>query len=154
MIIDGYNVIYAWRLDTQNLEDARQSLLALLDDFAGYSGEQITVVFDGYRTRAPLSETQHGLLRVVFTGCGVTADTHIQRLVKAGDTPQKVVTGDYLEQLSVFGAGAVRITPAELKTMIAFEREKHVARLHRSSLEGRALKKRLHLDAISIEKTT
>lgn len=149
MIVDGYNVIYAWELDTQSLEDARQSLLDKLDDFAGYSGEHITVVFDGYRTRTPCSEMDFGLLTVVYTAFGVTADTHIQRLVKASAEPQKVVTADYLEQLSVFGAGATRITPTELLSIIEFEREKHVQRLHRSSLEGRALKKRLHIDAIS-----
>ena len=149
MIVDGYNVIFAWGFDTQSLPDARQKLLEMLDDYAGYSGECITVVFDGYRTRSAGSQMRHGLIDVVFTAYGVTADTHIQRLVKSGEGHQKVVTGDYLEQLSVFGSGAVRITPAELKAMIAFEREKHVARLHRSSLEGRALKKRLRLDAIS-----
>ncbi len=154
MIIDGYNVIFAWGPQTQNLEDARQGLLDVLDDYAGYTGEQITVVFDGYRTKRPSSELQHGLLKVVFTAFGVTADTYIQRLVRESSLPQKVVTGDYLEQLSVFYSGAERITPTEFKELIVTEREKHVSLLHKSSLEGRALKKRLDLDAISVEKTT
>lgn len=149
MIVDGYNVIHAWGLDTHSLEDARLCLLDALDDFAGYSGEPIIVVFDGYRTRTPASELSHGLLSVVFTAYGVTADMHIQRLVRAGgEAAQKVVTADFLEQLSVFGAGALRITPDELKALIGAEREKHVHRLHRSSLEGRALGKRLHIDAL------
>lgn len=149
MIVDGYNVIFSWGLDTSNLEDARKTLLDTLDDYAGYSGETITVVFDGYRTRTAGSEETYGLLSVVYTAYGVTADTYIQRRVKTSETPQKVVTGDWLEQLSVFGSGAVRITPAELKALIVFEREKHIARLHRSSLEGRALRKKLHLDSLS-----
>lgn len=149
MIIDGYNVIFAWGLDTQSLDDARKSLLDMLDDYAGYSGEHITVVFDGYRTRKAQAEERYGLIDVVYTSFGVTADTYIQRYVKASGTPQKVVTGDYLEQLTVFWSGAVRLTPAELKAIMDSEREKHVSRLHRSSLDGRALKKRLNIDAIT-----
>lgn len=149
MIVDGYNVIFAWGLDTQNLDDARSSLLDTLDDYAGYTGEQITVVFDGYRTKKPQFEERRGLVNVVYTSYGVTADTYIQRFVKASGKPEKVVTGDYLEQLTVFWSGAYRFTPAELKSLIDAEREKHIHRLHRSSLEGRALKKRLEIDAVT-----
>lgn len=149
MIIDGYNVIHAWGLDTSNLEDARAKLLHILDDFAGFSGEDITVVFDGYNTKQPASVTKHGLLTVVFTAYGVTADTHIQRAAK-GKPMLKVVTSDYLEQLSVFEAGAVRITPQELKQLIQAEREKYLKLIHRSSLSPGELKKRLALDAITL----
>ncbi len=150
MIVDGYNVIHAWGLDTRNLEDARERLLHILDDYAGFSGEDITVVFDGYNTKEPMSETRQGLLTIVYTAYGVTADTHIQRAVKAGKRAVKVVTADYLEQLSVFEAGAVRITPGELKVLIKDAREKHIKHMDRSSLSGKELKKMLALDAISL----
>lgn len=152
MIVDGYNVIHAWRLDTKNLGHARADLLHILDDYAGYSGEDITVVFDGYQVNSPMSETKHGLITVIFTAYGVTADTHIQRMVKQSRKRVKVVTADYLEQLSVFEAGAARMTPSELKLYIDAAREKHVDLIHRTSLSGRALKKRLNLDAISKNK--
>ncbi len=149
MIVDGYNVIHAWGLDTNSLEDARTALLNLLDDYAGFSGEPVTVVFDGYRTREPMREMQHGLLTVIYTAQGVTADTHIQRLARQHGGMLKVVTADYLEQLSIFASGAVRVTPDELKAMIRQAREKHLSLLHRSSLTGDELKKRLSLDAIT-----
>lgn len=149
MIVDGYNVIYAWRLDTSNLESARTQLLDVLDDFAGFTGESITVVFDGYRTKSPMSETRYGLINVVFTAHGVTADTHIQRIAKTSKQPQTVVTADYLEQLSVFGSGSLRLTPAELQILIRQAREKHIALIHRSTLSGKELKCKLYLDAIS-----
>lgn len=149
MIVDGYNVIYAWGLSTDNLEDARTELLNILDDYAGFTGEKITVVFDGYRTREAMREMSHGLLTVVYTAHGVTADTHIQRIARQSASMLKVVTADYLEQLSVFGSGAVRITPDELRLMIRQAREKHIALLHRSTLAGDELKKRLSLDAIT-----
>ena len=149
MLVDGYNVIHAWGLDTRNLEDARAALLHSLDDYAGYSGEDITVVFDGYKKKARQSETKHGLLTVVFTAYGVTADTHIQRTVKSSKKRLTVVTADYLEQLSVFGGGAIRMTPEELKLLIKLAREKHIALLHRTSLTDGEIKKRLELDAIA-----
>ncbi len=149
MIVDGYNVIYAWRLDTSNLEDARKALLDALDDYAGFTGESITVVFDGYRTKSAASETRYGLIDVIFTAHGVTADTHIQRIAKTSKEPVTVVTADYLEQLSVFGSGSMRLTPAELQILIRQAREKHIALIHRSTLSGKELKKKLYLDAIS-----
>jgi len=92
---------------------------------------------------------QHGLLTVIYTAQGVTADTHIQRLARQHGGMLKVVTADYLEQLSIFASGAVRVTPDELKAMIRQAREKHLSLLHRSSLTGDELKKRLSLDAIT-----
>lgn len=149
MIVDGYNVIYAWGLDTSNLEDARISLLDILDDFAGFTDESITVVFDGYRTKSAMSETRYGLIDVVFTAHGVTADTHIQRIAKTSSQPVTVVTADYLEQLSVFGSGSMRLTPAELQILIRQAREKHIALIHRSTLTGKELKRKLYLDGMS-----
>ena len=152
MIVDGYNVIHAWRMDTRDLEHARSRLLHILDDFSGFSGEDITVVFDGYKTKNPENQTKQGQLTVVFTAQGVTADTYIQRAVKESKKRLKVVTADYLEQLSVFEAGAVRVTPDELKLLIQAAREKHLLLIDKASLSQKELKKRLKLDAIQFEK--
>ncbi len=149
MIVDGYNVIHAWNMDTANLEDARTELVNTLDDYAGFTGENITVVFDGYRTREAIREEQHGLITVVYTAQGVTADTHIQRIARQSGPMLKVVTADYLEQLSVFGSGAVRVTPEELKILVRQARARHISLLHRSTLTGDELKKRLSIDAIT-----
>ena len=149
MIVDGYNVIHAWNIDTSNMENARVELLNTLDDYAGFTGEDITVVFDGYRTREAMREERFGLITVVYTGHGVTADTHIQRVARQRGAMLKVVTADFLEQLSVFGSGAVRVTPEELKILVRQAREKHISLLHRSTLTGDELKKRLSIDAIT-----
>ncbi len=148
MLVDGYNVIHAWGLDVANLEDARHTLLHVLDDYAGFSGENITVVFDAYNKKTGGVEEKQGLVTVVYTEYGVTADTYIQRTVKQSKRRLKVVTADYLEQLSVFEAGAIRITPSELKLYINAARSKHAGHLHRSSLSGDDLKARLMLDSI------
>ena len=152
MLVDGYNVIHAWKLDTKNLEDARHELLYILDDYAGYSGEDITVVFDAYNTKAAGIEEKHGLLKVVYTDHNVTADTYIQRMVKQSSNQIKVVTADYLEQMSVFEAGAARITPYELQVYIDEARKKHLDHIDRSTLAGADLKSKLMLDSIPDKK--
>jgi predicted RNA-binding protein with PIN domain len=148
MIVDGYNVIHAWNINTSSLEDARHTLIRILDDYAGYSGEEITVVFDAYNKKSQGSEEKCGLIKVVYTDYNVTADTYIQRYVRQSDKRIKVVTADYLEQMSVFEAGAARITPSELKLYIERARKKHLYHLHRSSLSGSDLKAKLKLDSI------
>lgn len=148
MIVDGYNVIHAWNIDTSNLGNARHQLIHILDDYAGYSGENITVVFDAYNKKQAGTEEKHGLITVVYTDHNMTADTYIQRTVKQSTKRLKVVTADYLEQMSVFEAGAARITPSELKVYIDFARKRHLDHLHRSSLSGNDLRAKLKLDSI------
>jgi predicted RNA-binding protein with PIN domain len=148
MIVDGYNVIHAWGMDTSNLEDACTGLLNILDDYSGFSGEDVTVV-TVTGPGDPCVKCAVGRVTVVYTAHGVTADTYIQRVAKQSGALLRVVTADWLEQLSVFGSGAVRITPDELKTMVGKAREKHLALLHRSTLTGTELKKRLSLDAFT-----
>lgn len=148
MIVDGYNVIHAWNIDTSNLGNARHQLIHILDDYAGYSGENITVVFDAYNKKQAGTEERHGLITVVYTDHNMTADTYIQRTVKQSTKRLKVVTADYLEQMSVFEAGAARITPSELKIYIDSARKRHLDHLHRSSLSGSDLRAKLKLDSI------
>lgn len=148
MIVDGYNVIHAWNIDTSNLGNSRHELIHILDDYAGYSGENITVVFDAYNKKQAGTEEKHGLITVVYTDHNMTADTYIQRTVKQSTKRLKVVTADYLEQMSVFEAGAARITPSELKIYIDSARKRHLDHLHRSSLSGNDLRAKLKLDSI------
>jgi len=148
MIVDGYNVIHAWHIDTSNLGNARHELIHVLDDYAGYSGEDITVVFDAYNKKQAGTEEKHGLITVVYTEHNMTADTYIQRAVKQSKKRLKVVTADYLEQMSVFEAGATRVTPTELKVYIDAAKKKHIDHLHRSSLTGDDLKEKLKFDSI------
>lgn len=152
MIVDGYNVIHAWGLDVANLENARHKLLHILDDYAGFSGEDIMVVFDAYNKKTTGVKEKQGLVTVVYTEYGVTADTYIQRTVMQSSRQLKVVTADYAQQLSVFASGAIRITPGELKLYIDAARKKRIDLLHRSSLSGRDLKARLMLDSIPDKK--
>ena len=88
-----------------------------LEDYAGFSGEEILLVFDGYQSeRTTTTEEKHGDLTLIFTRHGETADSYIERA--AAQTPRyrelRVATSDGLEQSQVLSSGAIRMTSREL----------------------------------------
>ena len=83
LIVDGYNVINVRKpvRESLQLEDARRRLTDRLHDYAGYSGQQIILVYDAWLSnRMQRSVERHGALEVVFTMKGETADCYIERL--------------------------------------------------------------------------
>ena len=120
LIVDGYNVIGAWReaeKERWSIDECRDRLLRLLEDYSGYSGEDVVLVFDGYQSdRITRTEEQFGNLTLVYTRHGETADSYIERLV--AQTPKyravRVATSDGLEQSQVLSTGAIRLTSREL----------------------------------------
>ena len=83
LIIDGYNVINAWKdfaqLRQENLEHARELLVAGVAEYAAFKGYRAVVVFDAQEVAgAAASEKIHGI-DVVFTDEGETADSWIER---------------------------------------------------------------------------
>ncbi|MBQ7304622.1 MAG: NYN domain-containing protein [Clostridia bacterium] len=113
LIVDGYNVIGAWREAEKHqwtLDESRDRLMHQLEDYSGYAGEDVVLVFDGYQSdRKIRTEEQYGSLTLVFTCHGETADSYIERLV--AQTPKyrtvRVATSDGLEQSQVLSTGAV-----------------------------------------------
>lgn len=123
LIVDGYNVINA-RKGAANgvLADARDQLLAELMDYAGYSGQQIILVFDAWMSDRQMRTTdQFGPVQVVYTQKGETADRYIERIcdahaheVEYGRMEIRVATSDGMEQTIVLGRGAIRLSSREL----------------------------------------
>ena len=124
LLIDGYNVINAWKefaqLRQTSLEHAREILVAGVSQYAAFKGYRAIVVFDALEVAgAAAVETIHGI-QVVYTGEGETADSWIERRAyELGHGPYKakvfVVTSDYAEQINVLGAGAYRISAREFR---------------------------------------
>ena len=124
LLIDGYNVINAWKefaqLRQTSLEHARELLVAGVSEYAAFKGYRAIVVFDALEVAgAAAVETIHGI-QVVYTGEGETADSGIERRAyELGHGPYKakvfVVTSDYAEQINVLGAGAYRISAREIR---------------------------------------
>ncbi len=127
LIVDGYNILNAWELIARriNLEAAREDLGHLLADFGGYRGMDIILVFDAHRADTSDVIEEKGNLTVIYTKPNETADSRIERMIKPLLRKYRhvtVATADYALQLFVLGAGALRMTPLELKTLVEQER--------------------------------
>ena len=124
ILVDGYNIIFAWDTLTKiakvSLVDARDSLIRMLSNYAGYRKIDIIVVFDAYLVRGGVGSCERaGEIYVVYTKEKETADAYIERtsVDLAKDYYVRVATSDAIEQMIILGAGAYRVSARE------FERE-------------------------------
>ena len=122
LIVDGYNMIFAWDgLREQagyDLSGARERLLDLLSNYCGFHPCELIIVFDSYRVRGGTgSRSRHNNLRVVYTQEDESADLYIETLVgKIGrNYAVRVATSDALIQLSALRSGVLRVSAAELE---------------------------------------
>ena len=122
LIVDGYNMIFAWDgLREQagyDLSGARERLLDLLSNYCGFHPCELIVVFDSYRVRGGTgSRSSHNNLRVVYTQEDESADLYIETLIgKIGKNyAVRVATSDALIQLSALRSGVLRVSAAELE---------------------------------------
>lgn len=127
LLVDGYNIIFAWEelkeLAQTDIKSARDSLLEILSDYAGYSGVNVIVVFDAYRVPGGKGEVyRHHNIDVVYTREAETADLYIEKTAHrlSKNNRVTVATGDFVEQVIIFGAGAFRLSPRGLLEQILF----------------------------------
>ncbi|MBQ3490813.1 MAG: NYN domain-containing protein [Clostridia bacterium] len=125
LIIDGYNVIFAWdslkKIAESNLEEARDRLVDILDNYTAYTKTELILVFDAYRVKdGKGSDFQKDGFRIIFTKQDQTADTFIEILMNemGPNYNIRVVTADRLLQNSAVLSGILRMTPKELETEI------------------------------------
>ncbi len=125
LLVDGYNIIFSWEklnnLATTNLDAARGRLQDIMSNYQGYHKEHVIIVFDGYKTKGNLGSVQrYHNIDVIFTKEAETADQYIEkvtgRYVKEGRV--RVATSDKLEQIIIFGKGAIRMSARELEKEI------------------------------------
>lgn len=154
LIVDGYNMIYAFpalrKIAEENLDSAREKLLERLSNYRAYSGKNVILVFDAYRLeRHPVETALRSGVRVVFTKEAQTADQYIEelsrRLSEEGGRVE-VASGDRLVQLIAWsGRGVSILSAADLEREL--ERvEEEIRREHlrfdsapRGSLSGRGI---------------
>ena len=122
IIVDGYNVIFAWEeLASQarsDLDAARRQLCDVLSSFAGFTKCRLVVVFDGYKQKGnPGEKSQFHNIQVVFTKEGETADAYIEALADqiGSNYAVRVASSDSLVQLSSFRSGVLRMSARELR---------------------------------------
>jgi len=122
IIVDGYNIIFAWEdLNAQaktDLDAARRQLCDTLSSFAGFTKCRLVVVFDGYKQKGnPGEKSQFHNIQVVYTKEGETADAYIEALADqiGSSYAVRVASSDALVQLSSFRSGVLRMSARELR---------------------------------------
>jgi predicted RNA-binding protein with PIN domain len=127
LLVDGYNVIYAWdelaAIARDNLDLARRRLADILANYRGYTRCELVLVFDAYRVPGGAGEREdcHGIL-IAYTKQGETGDQYIEKL--AADIGKnysvRVVTSDNLIQLSAFRSGVLRTSAREFESEVSW----------------------------------
>ena len=125
LLVDGYNIIYAWNelkeLAAVSLDGARGKLQDILCDYQGMKGCQVMVVFDAYRLQGhPVEVLDYHNIRVVFTKEAETADQYIEKFAvrHAKEYSITVATSDGLEQVIIRGQGCALLSAKDLQEEI------------------------------------
>ena len=120
IIVDGYNLIFAWdglaALAKDNFDAARHILTDILCNYRGYTKCELVLVFDGYKVKGNAGEkSDYNGIHLVFTKENETGDMYIEKLVEevGKNYSVKVVTSDNLIQVSALRAGVLRVPARE-----------------------------------------
>ncbi len=122
LLVDGYNILYAWdelkKLAQENLDAARQRLMDMLCNYQGYKKCVCILVFDAYKVPGGTENVvRYHNIHVVYTKEAETADTYIERTAyELGKEHRvRVATSDAAEQMIVLGHGALRLSADEFR---------------------------------------
>lgn len=157
LLVDGYNIIFAWEelseLAKLNLDSARGKLMDILSNYQGYRKMTLILVFDAYKVKgSPGSIFPYHNIYVVYTKEAETADQYIEKVTHEIARKHKVsvATSDGLEQLIIMGQGAKRISARELKEEI-MSTNQELRELFLENPEKGAKEKQYLFDALSPE---
>ena len=120
LIVDGYNVIFAWdelkQIAETDLERAREELMRLLSNYSAFTKHNVVLVFDAYKVAGNTGKRfDYQNVHVVFTKERELGDVYIEKLIaEIGKNDNvRVVTSDALIQLSAVRFGVLRMSAAE-----------------------------------------
>ena len=125
LLVDGYNIIYAWEALKQaartSLDAARQMLMDILSNYQGFQKSVVILVFDAYKVPRSIQDVyKYHNIYVVYTKEAETADTYIERATyEIGKHHRvRVATSDGAEQLIILGHGALRLSATTFKAEV------------------------------------
>jgi len=151
LLVDGYNIIFAWdelkSLAQYDLSAARAALEDILINYRGFKKCTVILVFDAHKVKENHGsvEKKNGIY-IVYTKTAETADNYIERTTYqlGRDNKIYVATSDGLEQMIILGHGALRISAS------AFKREVEAAQIqiadfirdHNTAMENKPIIKK------------
>ena len=125
LLVDGYNIIFAWEdlheLSEHSMDAARNKLMETLSNYQGYTSQRVILVFDAYKVEGfPGEVTKWHNIDVVFTKEAETADQYIEKTAHAIGRKYKVTvaTSDGLEQVIIRSQGCLLMSSRELRQEI------------------------------------
>lgn len=137
MLVDGYNVIYAWddlsELAEKDLNGARGKLADILSNFAAYEGTELILVFDAYMVKGNVGEMRdYNNIKIVYTREAQTADQYIAEasIRMSGEEDVTVATSDGLVQLIIFGNGCRYMSSTDLRARVKDAEESIRRQIH------------------------
>lgn len=147
LLVDGYNIIFAWeelkQLANKNIDSARSKLADLLCNYQGFTKVNVLLVFDAYRVEGHKEETViYQNINIIYTKEAQTADQYIEQYVheKKNKYDITVATSDQLEQVIILGQGANRLSAMDLyEEMTRKEKEIREDYLEKQEIEKRYL---------------
>lgn len=129
LLVDGYNVIFAWEdlkdLAKVNIEAARNKLMDILSNYQGFRKCVVILVFDAYKVEGYAMEIQkYHNIHVVYTKQAETADQYIEKVVHQIGRKYHVtvVTSDGVEQVITRGQGGTLISSREFRDEVELVR--------------------------------
>ena len=144
LLVDGYNVIFAWddlrALAEENMDGARGRLLDILCDYQAVRKCCVIAVFDAYRIKGHPTETlDYQNIHVVDTKGAETADRYIEKFAHENGRKYHitVATSDGLEQIIIRGQGCTLISARELQKEITSCRQNVMEEFSQNHKEGR-----------------
>src|ERR1700682_1086011 len=125
LIVDGYNIIFAWpelsALKDVNLQDARELLIATMADYAAMTRQKVTIVFDSHRRPdAEASQQEVSGVQVVYSGRKTSADHVIERLLFEAKSTDKdtLPTSDALQRARALARQIKTVSALTLKAQV------------------------------------
>lgn len=120
LLVDGYNIIFAWDelklLAKEKLDLARNRLINILCNYRGFRQCNLILVFDAYKVKGNHREIEEvGGINVVYTKEAETADMYIEKVAHelGRKNRVRVATSDSVEQIIIMGSGGIRVSASE-----------------------------------------
>jgi small GTP-binding protein len=155
LLIDGYNIIFAWddlkEAAEHSLEASRQKLIERVSAYYAIRRLEIIIVFDAYKVKGNHGSVEKiGGITVVYTKEAETADSYIERTSHnlSKNHRVRVATSDNLEQMIILGSGALRISAAEFLSEVENAEKEIDSFIQSHNLKNRNLDNKVLTEAI------
>lgn len=155
LLVDGYNIIYAWddlrELAEVNIDAARGKLMDILCNYQAIKKSTLILVFDAYRVKGHDTEIMdYHNIHVVYTKEAETADQYIEKFAHNHGSKDEVTvaTSDGLEQVIIRGQGCALLSAREFLEEV----EQVFQKIREDYLEKQETEKNYLLDGVSLKK--